>query len=125
MMSSIQVDGRADLPTLASTWKPFGFLDVTVRTTLTPCGTDQAGWHVRIHRVRWSGVPRGISSLLLVDGAFAVSSCGPNGLFIPQSEDFESINEYGWFMGSTSRECQGQGEEGGKEEKDEVAMVVC
>lgn len=69
--------GGEEVPTLASSWRPWRQLNVQVDTILIPPIGEWPGWHLRIHRIFSPGRPeegRQSLQLQLVDSGFAVSA---------------------------------------------------
>lgn len=62
---------------LTSLWKPWKALGLEVETTLVPLAQHWPGWHVRIHRVKWSQSTEAAvlaDTIQFVDGGFAIPS---------------------------------------------------
>ncbi|KAM0331307.1 hypothetical protein ACHAQA_002977 [Verticillium albo-atrum] len=87
---SLAAGAGRQVPMLVSSWKPWGFLDVLVETTLVPIADGFPGWHTREHRISWSGLETAapwLEELKFVDGGFALGAETANGQFIPESQD--------------------------------------
>lgn len=99
-MSTIHVPTTTETPTvvatepealteISSTWRPWPFLDLNVRTTLLPPSQNRwPGWHVRTHEVRWGGSSASAARLgkvRFVDGGFAASAETTQGAAIYES----------------------------------------
>lgn len=66
--------GTKTIPALVSSWQPWKHLALVVETSLIPLAAEYPGWHVRVHRVQWSGMPSWSEGLQIVDGGFAIAS---------------------------------------------------
>ncbi|KAL8364924.1 hypothetical protein RB595_003964 [Gaeumannomyces hyphopodioides] len=102
--------GPEALTAMPSTWRPWWFLDLKVRTTLLPPSSDSwPGWHVRIHEVLWGG--SGVSAARLgkihfTDGGFAASAQTSHGATIyesPCGSEFPALSgngevSEGWWV---------------------------
>ena len=83
---ALQVDGET-VPTLASTWKPWTWTELQIRTTLVAPCQRHPGWHLRLHEVWWKRDAHDKARhkmLSVVDGGFAISA---------QTADDESLWE--------------------------------
>jgi len=68
--------GNVVVPVLTSSWKPWPYLDLVIKTTLIPPVSHWPGWHLRIHRVTLKETPiaQSLGHLRFVDAGFAASA---------------------------------------------------
>lgn len=87
--------GEEMVPTLRSTYKPFGHLDLEVVTTLVPPVSQYPGWHLRAYKIRCasslihSGV---LKQLRCVDSGFSTSGVSSQGVHISEQPCQEDNN---------------------------------
>lgn len=87
---------RKPIRSLCSSWKPWKHLDLIIETVLIPLAEISSGWHVRVHRIRWSAMPAWVESLQIVDGGFAIASETKARRFIGQTE--AAFPDEGWVL---------------------------
>ncbi|KAH8895540.1 hypothetical protein GQ53DRAFT_715242 [Thozetella sp. PMI_491] len=93
------------VPSQVSMWRPWTHLDVCIETRLVPTAKNYPGWHLRLHKVKWSGLQATapwVDRLTLVDGGFAISSETATGFIIPKVDPDVTSTE-GWF--SVEKRC--------------------
>ncbi|KAL2859350.1 hypothetical protein BJX68DRAFT_276704 [Aspergillus pseudodeflectus] len=89
---------------LASEWRPWRYLDVTITSVLVPLMEVFPGWHVRVHRVQLNGFDQSSladNALELVDSGFALDAETAEGAFIPNTESLVGT-EHGCCVDGTS-----------------------
>ncbi|TDZ16597.1 hypothetical protein Cob_v010492 [Colletotrichum orbiculare MAFF 240422] len=98
-------DASCRVPSIVSVWRPWGYLDLSIETTLIPVMEHFPGWHVRVHKVAWSaatkGSPSWIEDIQLVDTGFAIDAHTPKGNFLPKKET-NSIAGLGYLEDKSS-----------------------
>lgn len=89
---------KMPVASLNSTWKPYQHLELTIETTLIPISVIFPGWHIRIHKVKWTEAAELAflaSHLQLIEGGFAVPAFSQNGYHIPVvSHESPEVSEY-------------------------------
>ncbi|KAL2841719.1 hypothetical protein BJY01DRAFT_256933 [Aspergillus pseudoustus] len=76
---------------LASEWRPWKYLDISITTVLVPLMETLPGWHVRIHRVKLKNFDRSSlcdNMLDIIDSGFALDAETAQGGFITNTEAF-------------------------------------
>lgn len=77
----------AKVPALASSWKPWNYLNISIETILIPLIEHYPGWHVRLHKLVFPPVVASAlheGMLQVIDAGFAVSWLQANGRRIPR-----------------------------------------
>ncbi|KAL2825797.1 hypothetical protein BDW59DRAFT_161467 [Aspergillus cavernicola] len=88
---------------LASEWRPWRYLDVNITTILIPLTEVFPGWHVRVHRARWSksaGTSSFIEGMQVIDSGFSLDSETAMGGLIPGVQPASTTRD-GWFSDAT------------------------
>ncbi|KAL4891174.1 hypothetical protein BDV59DRAFT_194395 [Aspergillus ambiguus] len=63
------------VPSLASVWRPWNYMDLEIKSVLIPLAERFPGWHVRVHRVVWDcpdGLVPWVDAIRIVDGGFSL-----------------------------------------------------
>ncbi|PSN65478.1 hypothetical protein BS50DRAFT_527895 [Corynespora cassiicola Philippines] len=98
--------GGESVTALASSWKPWKYLDIVVHTTLVPPVSKWPGWHLRIHQLIWKDAElrKTGAALQFVDGGFAASAQNSQDVSIfelPVSSAFQKAGDasvHGWWQ---------------------------
>lgn len=98
--------GGESVTALASSWKPWKYLDIVVHTTLVPPVSKWPGWHLRIHQLVWKDAElrRTDAALRFFDGGFAASAQNSQDVSIfelPVSSAFQKAGDgsvHGWWQ---------------------------
>ncbi|PLB44153.1 hypothetical protein P170DRAFT_458846 [Aspergillus steynii IBT 23096] len=86
---------------LASDWRPWKYLDLTITTVLIPPAQAFPGWHIRVHRVTYQDVPW-VSDIQIIDSGFALDAETPSGGFITPEVQSASATDAGSCLLSSS-----------------------
>ncbi|KAH7071002.1 hypothetical protein FB567DRAFT_213281 [Paraphoma chrysanthemicola] len=91
--------GEETVPILTSTWRPWKRRDVVIKTVLVPPVKRYPGWHLRVHRLKWTAKENGYDhtsdTLRVVDGGFSASAQTRSGFSIFESKCNDSFDSLG------------------------------